>query len=211
MKENKCRTSSRRLAVVGVLAGALLLFGCPGGEEQVQPKVGANDADINVNSTVVRALEDQPFTFASGEALSPALADQLVRLTFTNTATDKPNFTVTAPTVRGTDGNAASASGTVEFGSCTFIVTATNFGPNFRGLRQGDRITVEKCSVLAKTRGVPVDVPTKLEIALVLQKTTSNSGFAVISINSLTGEVTLNSVLSGHFVTLTIVTGTGGG
>lgn len=110
------------MAVVGVLAGVLTVLGCPGGDEEEPLKVAATDAVLNGDSTVVRALENQPFTFASGEALSPALADQPITLTFTNTAAATPTFTVTAPNVRGTDGNPARATGTTAFGSCTFSV-----------------------------------------------------------------------------------------
>ena len=123
----KRRTVVRLMAMVGVLAGVLTLLGCPGGEEEVQPQVAAADAVLTVNSTVVRALEGQTFTFASGAALDPRLANQPLTLTFTNTAVATPDFTVTAPTVRGADGNPARATGTTAFGSCTFSVTSSTF------------------------------------------------------------------------------------
>ncbi len=201
------------LMTVGVLAGAVTLLGCPGGEEQVQPKVAASDVTIPITSTVVRALENQPFTFSSGEALSPALANQPVALTFTNTAVATPTFTVTAPNVRGTDGNPARATGTTGFGSCTFSVASSTFaaGPPPAGPQVGQTITVSLCRVNAATGGIQTGRLSPVEIRMELGLTSSQFRLADIVINSATGEVTLNNVATGQTVTLQVVTGTVGG
>lgn len=207
------RTVVRLMAMVGVLAGALTLLGCPGGDEEEPLKVAATDAVLNVNSTVVRALENQPFSFASGAALSPALANQPMTLTFTNTATATPNFTVTAPNVRGTDGNPARATGTTAFGSCTFSVASSTFspGPPPAGPQVGQTITVNPCQVNAATGGIQTAVLTRLDIRVQLGVTTSQFRVADIFINPTTGEVTLNNVATGQTVTLQLGTGSGGG
>ena len=204
----------RLVAVVGVLAGALTLLGCPGGEEAVPARVAATDAVLNVNSTVVRALDNQPFTFSSGEALSPALVNQPVTLTFTNTATATPTFTVTTPNVRGTDGQPARATGTTAFGSCTFGVTSSTFspGPPPAGPQGGQTITVNPCRVVASTGGVQTGARTTLDILLQLGPV-ARSQFrpADVVIDRTTGEVTLNNVATGQTVTLQVVTGAAGG
>jgi hypothetical protein len=200
------------MAVVGLLAGALALLGCPGGEEAEPLKVAASDITIPINNTTVRALENQPFTFASGEALSPALANQPIALTFTNTAAATPTFTATAPNVRGTDGNPARATGTTAFGSCTFSVTSSTFsaGPPPAGPQGGQTITVNPCSVNAATGGIQTTLVTQVNIRAQLGLTVSQFTLGQIVINSTTGEVTLNNVATGQTVTLQVVTGSSG-
>jgi hypothetical protein len=203
------------MAVVGMLAGVLTVLGCPGGDEEEplkeEPlKVAATDAVLTVNSTVVRALDNQPFTFSSGEALSPALANQPVTLTFTNTAAATPTFTVTAPNVRGTDGNPAGATGTTAFGSCSFSVASSTFQGG-TGPQVGQTITVNPCRVDAATGGIQTTVLTQVQIRVALGLTFSQFRVADIVINPTTGEVTLNNVATGQTVTLQLATGSGGG
>ena len=208
-RRNRHMTMVRHLAVVGLLAGALALLGCPGGEEAEPLKVAASDITIPINTTTVRAVENEPFTFASGEALSPALANQPVTLTFTNTAAATPAFTVTAPNVRGTDGNPARATGTTVFGSCTFSVTLSTFQPG-TGPQVGQTITANPCNVNAATGGIQTTTLTRVNIRTQLGLTFSQFTVAQIVINPVTGEVTLNNVATGQTVTLQVVTGPSG-
>jgi hypothetical protein len=194
------------MAVVGVLVGALTVLGCPGGDEGTPTGVATHDATIPVTSTTVQSLEDQTFTFESGSALSPALAEQPVALTFTNTAAATPTATVTAPNVPGTDGHPAHFTSNLTFGSCTFVVTVSTF--DLPGPQVGDKITVNPCSFDVATGSIRTNHGTLVNILVRLGLIPSRAQQAEVSIDA-DGVVTVNGVDTGFAVL--VVTGTEGG
>ena len=189
----------RLMTVVGVLAGALTVVGCSGGDNSSSSQAGTvlvakNDVVIPVTTETVQAIENQTFTFDSGGSLTPALANQQIAVTFTDTASATPTATITAPNVTGTDGQPASFSGGTAFGSCTFIVTHSTFPPG-QGPQVGDKITVDPCRVSARTGGITVNGnATAVQILLALGATPSRANLGTVVINQTTGHVTLNGV-----------------
>lgn len=201
------RTMLRLMTVVGVLVGALTILGCPGGEEEVEEegRVFRDNTSINVNTTTIRALEGQTFTFLSA-AISPVLANQQIAVTFTNTAAATPTATVTAPNVRGTDGQPASFTGITTFGSCIFRVTASTFLQG-TGPQVGHTITVNPCRYVVQTAGMVANSQaTTANILLQLGQTPSAIQQAQVAIDPVTGVVTVNNVNTGQTVGGLIVT-----
>ncbi len=212
----------RLIAVVGVLAGALTVVGCSGGDNSSSNQtvlVAKTDSEIPVTAETVPAIENQTFTFDSGESLTPALANQPIAVTFTDTTSATPTATVTAPNITGTDGRPASFSGATEFGSCTFRVTKSTFPPG-QGPQVGDTITVNPCRVSARTGGITtLGTTTAVQILLALGATASRANLGTVCINCAgetggpIGHVTLNGVRlpSGvGDIELQLVTGGGG-
>jgi hypothetical protein len=220
-RRNVGKAVLRLIAGVGVLTGALLVLSCGGGGEEaatpVTPPttapvaVAASDLAVPVAPATVQTLEAQTFTFSSGAALTPALANQPITLAFTNTTSATPTATVTAPNVRGTDGQPARFAGTTEFGSCTFVVTTSTF-PAGSGPQVGDRITVNPCQVNVSTGGVQATgQATTVQILLQLGATPSAANQSTVSINPTTGVVTINNVtLPAGVGSVTLQTFTGG-
>jgi len=208
----------RLMAVVSILAGALTIFGCSGGDNSSSNQAGTvlvakNDVAVPVTTETVPAVESQTFTFDSGESLTPALANQPIAVTFTDTTSATPTATITALNITGTNGQPASFSGTTEFGSCTFRVTKSTFPPG-QGPQVGDIITVNPCRVSARTGGIVVQGnATAVQILLALGATPSRANQGTVVIDPATGHVTLNGVRlpSGvGDVELQLVTGGGG-
>jgi len=223
------------IAVVGVLAGALTILSCSGGGggggEQAGTGTGAptagttptpavavagNDVVAPVNTATVQSLEGQVFTFPSGGALTPALANQPVTLMFTNTASATPTATVTAPGIEGvgTPGQPASFTADTTFASCHFRITSSTFPRP--GPQVGDKeLVVDPCMVDVQTGGVQATgQATVVHILLQLGATPSAANQATVSINPNTGVVTLNNVTLPNgvgSVTLVATTGTSGG
>jgi len=196
-----------RVALVGVLGGVLTFSGCGSGGDEPAPTVAANDSTVPANANTLKAVEGQTFTFASGAALAPALAGQTTALTFTNTASATPTATFSAPSVTGTDGQPARATGTTTFGSCIFTMTSTNIA----GTSVGQQITVNPCSFNVKTKGLQATgQATTVQILLQLGITPSAANQASVSINPDTGVVTVNNVSTGVSVTLVVATGATG-
>jgi len=192
----------RLMTVVGVLAGALTVVGCSGGDNSSSSQAGTvlvakNDVVIPVTTETVPAIENQTFTFppvSSAESLTPALANQPIAVTFTDTTSATPTATITAPNITGTDGQPASFSGPTEFGSCTFVVTKSTFPPG-QGPQVGDKITVDPCRVSARTGGITVNGnATVVQILLALGATPSRANLGTVVIDPATGHVTLNGV-----------------
>jgi len=229
-------TAVRRfMVVVGVLAGALLVLGCPGGEEAapVAPTpapptpaapvvVAASDLAIAAAANTVQSIEGQTFALANGSAIAtpaaggcnptcPTLATQPITVTFTNTNLATPTATIVAPNVTGTDGQPARFSGPTTFASCTFVVTLSTF-PLGSGPQVGNTITVNPCQIIAETGGVQATgQATTVQILLQLGAVPSAANQATVSINPTTGVVTINNVtLSAAVGSVILQTVTGG-
>ncbi len=199
-RRNVCSAVLRFTAVVGVLVGALTVLGCSGGDnsssgtQEETVIIAKNDLAVPVMTDTVASIANQTFTFDSGETLTPALANQPIAVTFNDTTSAAPIATVTAPNVRGTNGQPASFSGRVEFGSCTFVVTSSTF-PVGQGPQVGDRITVDPCRLNARTGGIVVSgTATSVQILLALGALPSRANQAIVVINPTTGQVTLNGL-----------------
>ena len=218
-RRNMCSVVLRLMVVVGVLAGALTVLGCSGGDNSPSSNqagtvlVAKNDLAVPVTTETVPALENQKFTFDSGEALTPALANQPIAVTFTDTTSATPTVTVTAPNIIGTDGQPASFSAAVEFGSCTFKVKTSTFAPP--GPQVGKTIKVDPCKVNLMTGGITVQGnATKVQILLLLGFSPSLANQVTVVIDPTTGKVTITGA-AGPFgvgnVELEFITGTPGG
>jgi len=191
------KTVFRLMAIVGVLAGMLTILGCPSEDEEVL--VAGSNTVIPANSTTVRAIEGQTFSFPNGvpalAGLDQSLATQPVTMAVTPTA-----FTLTSA--------GRTATGTTTFGSCIFTVQTSNIP----GVNPGEQITVNPCQVNAQTGGVQATgQATTVQILLQLGVTPSAANQASVSIDSTTGVVTVNNVNTGVSVTLVVATGASGG
>jgi glucose/arabinose dehydrogenase len=86
------------------------------------------------------------FRFADGGALDTALAGQPVTLAFGLFTDNTGPFTLTASNVQGTDGQPASAAGTVVLASCDLTLTTNTFaaskGPQAEGV-----IHIDPCEI----------------------------------------------------------------
>lgn len=208
MKTLVARSPRVRLALGVIVAG--LAFGAVACNKTTapQPKVAAGNAQIPMSTTTVRAVEGVTFTFANGgAALTPALANQTITLTMSNTSSATPTTTVVAPNLVGTNGQPGRFTANTTFGSCIFTITSVTGIP---GLTVGQNITVNVCQVIAQTGGVQATGnATTVQILLQLGLTPSAANQASVSIDPATGVVTVNNVNTGVSVTLTVQTGTG--
>ena len=205
------KTVLRLTAIIGVLAGMLTILSCGGGEEE-RGKVATSDTPINVDSTAIRALEGQTFTFppTAGAVISPQLVNQPITLAFTNTAAATPTATITAPNVRGTDGNPARLTGDTTFGSCTFVVRTSTF-PVGQGPQVGQTIgPINPCNVTATGSIQATGQAQTVQILLALGQVPSAPQQAQVAINP-DGSVVINTVNTGQTVVLQVVTGAAGG
>ena len=189
----------RLMAIIGGLGGALMVFSCSGGDDGTSTEVATHDATIPIDSRTVQALEGQTFMLSSGATISPELADKPMSLTFTDTAEETPTATVTVPDVQGTDGNAAQFTSTVTFGSCTFIVTSSNFPP--RGPQRGDKFTINPCHYDVATHGIRTNHGTLVNILVRLGLIPSAAAQGTVMIDS-DGEVFVNGHDTGYIVVL---------
>src|SRR5437870_3221679 len=86
-------------AMAGVLAGMLMILGCGGGDgEEETTKVAASDTAASTSAELaqtIKAVDGQPFRFQDGVGTAiPALATQTTTLTFTDTSSANPTFTL---------------------------------------------------------------------------------------------------------------------
>ncbi len=147
----------------------------------------------NVNATTVAAITGKPFVFPAGVAALGTTA--VTTLTITDAAVD--TFAVSA--------GADSYSGTLTYGSCTFLINTSTFtAPS--PYAAGQTFTVPTCSVSAATSGVAANgqannLPVTFNLGGV--NSTAQALAVVIAPN---GSVTIGGAPVG---TVTVVTPTG--
>jgi VCBS repeat-containing protein len=91
-------------------------------------------------------LQRLVFRFADGGALDTALASQPVTLAFGLFTDDTGPFTLTASHVQGTDGQPASAAGTVVIASCELPLSTSTFIASM-GPQAGDVMRIDPCEI----------------------------------------------------------------
>jgi VCBS repeat-containing protein len=110
----------------------------------------AGTVTINIRvftAATPEALQRLVFRFTDGNALDAALATQAVTLAFGLFTANTGPFTLTAATVQDTDGQPASAAGTVVLASCDLTLTSSTF-PASLGPQAGDVIRLDPCAIV---------------------------------------------------------------
>jgi hypothetical protein len=136
MQGRNMRKAMYYLVMILALVGSFTLVACGGGDDggdDAQLRTVSNQS-VPVNSNTVQAVVGQQFTIPNGSAFSPGLPATPATLTFNTPST----FTVTPSSGGGT------ASGNVDFGSCTFTVTVSNIA----GLLPGPIQTFSICNFI---------------------------------------------------------------
>lgn len=113
------------------LVGSLSLLGCGGGDEDG----GGGGGTVSASPETVN---NKSFSFTSGEVFDPGLKDIPTTLALSSNGT---HFDIGATV----DGAPRTASGTNQFGSCTFTVTSSNFPARIQRLQVGSQFTADPC------------------------------------------------------------------
>ncbi len=185
------------MAVVAVL-GALLLLGCPGGNNNDRQ---TEDVDANVtlnaqNAAAAAVLDNLAFTLPTGV---PAFGTDAAAttVTFANNGTD-------AAIASG--GNTATTD--VTFGSCIFTVVTSTFAAG-HPLAAGQQVTVNPCTYNVQAADVEVNGnPADGTIVLVLNGRRSNPVTVEIEI-AADGTLLVNGEDTGIDIDETGTTGSG--
>lgn len=174
---------------------AVVVAGCgSGGDEPAPVLVAPATVALAAAPTTVAAVEDIPFTFPSGVAELGTTGTTTVAFTDTSTT---PAFSIAS------GGN--TATGTTQFGSCIFVVTASTFPAGSR-LALGNTVVVNPCNINVNTAGQQATgVSATRSVALLLGSAASAGASITVAVNP-GGQLTLNGVSVGT-VTLTPVTG----
>jgi hypothetical protein len=182
------RNSSTRWAAAAIASAALVASTACDKETTAPAQVAASNVTAGVNSSNVAALSGKTFSFTSGAALAPTLANQPVSMTFTSSGT---NTTAAITTPAGT------AQATVNFGSCIYTITFA-VPPHFT-LNQV--ITIPNCSFTLNTTGLPANGTTQNATATFSLGGSNSIPFTMPVTVSSNGTVT---VTSGGGVTITV-------
>lgn len=185
----------RNLKHLLVSFAAVALVGCGGGGGEPAPvQVAPPVVTLPAAPTTVAAVEDVPFTFPAGV---PDLGTTgTTTVAFTDTSTT-PAFSIAS------GGN--TATGTTQFGSCIFVVTASTFPAGSR-LALGNTVVVNPCNINVNTAGQQATgVAATRSVALLLGSAASAGASITVAVNP-GGQLTLNGVSVGT-VTLVPVTG----
>jgi hypothetical protein len=132
----------RYLVVVCALISALTLVGCGGGDDDGGTVTSGetistvDTSSINVNSSNVQALVNQPFTFQNGSIFDPSIGNNPATLTFTSPTT----FSLTS--------GSSISSGNTTFGSCTLTYT--------QGALAGKSVKFDPCTIRITANNVTV-------------------------------------------------------
>ena len=174
-----------------VLGGSLLLAACGSSDSTstpVTPSTAAANTTIAIDTATgaqaVGSVLNKTFTFAGGV---PSYGT-------TSTTTQVFTGTGASPTSAIVAGG-STATGPMAYGSCILRFTSSNFtsGP----LVLAATVTVNPCSIVVNTAGVPADgLPHDVLAFLVLNGTTSAGISVVVSITPA-GVLTVNGVVIG--------------
>jgi len=193
-----------KLALAGVvLGGSLLLAACGSSDSTsvpVAPSTAAANTTIAIDTATgtqaVGSVLNKTFTFAGGVP-SYGTTSSTTQV-FTGTGAS-PTSTIAA--------GGSTATGPMAYGSCILSFALSNFasGP----LVIGATVTVNPCSIVVNTAGVPADgLPHDVLAFLVLNGTTSAGISVVVSITPA-GVLTVNGVVIGT-IRLIVPTGATG-
>lgn len=183
----------KKLGMILGLAAAVAISACGGGGDD-PVLVAPATAVVPVTAAAATAVVSQTFAFPSGV---PDLGTTgTTTLAFTSTATT-PAFQIAS------GGN--TATGTTQFGSCIFTVTASTFPAGSR-LAVGQTITVNPCNISVQTAGQQANgVAATRSASFVLGNAVSSGATITVAVNP-GGQLAIGGVSVGT-VTLTPVTG----
>lgn len=188
--------------LAAVLSSALTLTACGGGGGGERISVVPTDTTLAVTpttgATIVAAVQGREFDFPTGVPSFGTTATTTVALT-TAAAGGSPGFTITETGV-------GSASGTLEFGSCRFRITQSNY-PADHPLAQGKIITVERCEVSVDTDNTPADTVERTKSAFLRLNAAQSSGEPIRVNVTPSGQLILGGVTVLPSITLVVVTG----
>ena len=129
-----------RLGAMLALVGTFAMLGCADDDEE---RRNVNVRALPIDATNAAALGGEDFSFANG-VVPFGTAGTSTAVEFTNDAT---GANITA-------GDFTAATMTA-YGSCTFMVTESEFGPP-HPLAPGSRVTIPRCTLTIRAREVPV-------------------------------------------------------
>lgn len=194
----------RMFLLAAVLSSATLLVSCGGGggggEESTA--VAAEDLEVRVDQTngpeLFKALEGESFTYDDGVTDFETTTPTQVDIVTADANGGRLGFRISS------DGNAAT--GTLEFGSCIFRITGSNYPAT---LKVGTFRKVKDCRIRVNTEGKLADgkerrVPVTVNLAGKVA-----TRYVTIRINR-NGAIIINSVLFGE-CRIRPITGTTGG
>ncbi|MDA1082408.1 MAG: hypothetical protein O2973_12175 [Gemmatimonadetes bacterium] len=191
MRERASKSLRSRLFVGAVACvGVLALTQCKS-DSTAPVKVAATDLAAPVNSSVVKAVEGQTFSFSDGGAFAPALAGQPLTMAFTNTSSAAPTATIVVGGV--------TYVATTTFGSCIFTFSTAFFGQLVW--------VINPCSFIVGTAGIPANGQTTNMTLLFRLGSGSSVPITLPGAINPDGSVTLNGVEIG---TVTVTNATGG-
>lgn len=177
---------------VRIVAGAVLLGGtvtltqCK--KDATSPsKVAAANLTVAATRATVAALEGKTYSFSSGSALAPELANQTVTLTFSNTAATTPTTTIA--------GGGGSATASTTFGSCIFTIGASSFSA-MHSLGLGKTITINLCNITVYTSGQQTGTTGTVNSTITLGGTVSQPTSLQVTV-SANGTVTVGGTTLG--------------
>ena len=177
------KISKFMLAVVSTAA----LAACGGGTTSTIPApviVSTANLVAPVTASIVPAVVNTPFTFASGVPDFGTTAE--TTLTFTSTG-DTPAFSI------GSGG--AVATGTTTFGSCIFIITASTF-PTAQ-LATGKVVRADTCTLNVGTLGGAANgSSSRRDVSLAFRTVISGALNLPVTINP-DGRIVLNNIQIG--------------
>ncbi len=174
------------------LCAAAVLVACGGSSEPVQ--VAAADLTVNAAATNVAAVAGTAFSFPAGVAAFGTTAATTLTLAAPAAGASTNAFTLTSGT--------GTATGTTEYGSCIFRVSASTI----QGIAIGQTITVNPCSIKVTTNGLRVDSSSTAGAQIILGSTTSTPVNVPVAFSRL-GNLTIGNTSLG-LVSLTPLTGT---
>jgi hypothetical protein len=185
---------NKMLALALAIFATASLTACGGGGGEPPPtQVVAAATTIPVTATSTAIATGIPFAFPTGVTEFGTTSTTTVAFTDTSTT---PAFSIAS------GGN--TATGTTTFGSCHFKILASTF-PSTSKLAVGNVITVDPCSLVADTSGLPGNATAEQKsLALKLGAAASAGTPVTMSVNP-GGQLTINGKSAGT-VTLQVVT-----
>lgn len=188
----------KRFLLICALLGAFVLTACGDGGGGDGLQSASSDLTVTANASngnaLARAFEDEVFVFTNGV---PAFGTTTTTTVVITDTTATPTFSIT------NGGN--TATGELLFGSCIFVITASDFPPP-SPLQVGAQIVVPNCQFTVRTRGLPATSSAFERSAFwVLGTAVSQNVSVSVTINPA-GQVSVNDVFIGT-VTLTPLTG----
>lgn len=208
MQQKNLGKAMRYLVVVCALASAFAMVGCGGdGDDGTTTTSTVSNQPVPINATNVQAVAGQQFVIPDGSAFSSGLPATPITVAFGS------QLTTTTSAVTLTSGS-QTATGTAEFGSCTFRISTSTI----TGLPSGTNIpTFSICSFVVSSNASLQQGGAAGQGTVIIQLGRNNiilittPSVTVTIALTATGQVVINNVNISVTVTPTTgTTGTGG-